>query len=271
MALLALSDLLYLLFNIPFCFGDFVLVTRNFPVLRSSAIYYSHVAIPLVNICLTMSIYIVVWLSYDRCIAVCSPHEFSAKQRLEVVKVRCLVSLGITVLVYIPSPLRQTFECIEEGCCVFDSSILSSRWYITYEFVREFYSRFLPAIAITGFNVAIIVTLNQVQKARREREPPNLMRDYRQDREKRLVFLLLAITVFFYVSTVPSALYKIIYNPTWTFVPYFRAVADILEVSGHVFNFVLYFLLSPEFRRTLISLYSYNDNIAMTSSIVQAQ
>lgn len=269
LARLALSDLLYLLFNIPFCFEDFSDVSRNYPVSKTSAIYYSHLAVPIVNTFLTMSIYIVVWLSYDRCIAVCSPHKFSARQRLEVVKIRCGISLALTLLVYIPSPLRQTFECGEEGCCVFDSSVLSSQWYITYELIREFYSRFIPALAITGFNVAIIITLHQVKKARRGREQPDVINEARQDRERRLVILLLAITVFFYVSTLPSALYKIISSHSLNFVPYFRAVADILEVSGHVFNFVLYFLFSPEFRKTLISLHRQDNNIAMTSSIVQ--
>lgn len=217
-----------------------------------------------------MSIYIVVWLSYDRCIAVCSPHKFSAKQRLEVVKVRCGISLVLTILIYIPSPLRQTYECAEEGCCVFDSNIVSSQWYIIYEIIREFYSRFIPALAITGFNVAIIVTLNQVKKTRRGRDyQVDVINESRQERERRLVLLLLAITVLFYVSTLPSALYKIIYNHSLTFFPYFRAVADILEVSGHVFNFVLYFLLSPEFRKTLLSLHGNQNNFAMTSSIVQ--
>lgn len=79
-----------------------------------------------------------------------------------------------------------------------------------------------------------------------------VVNDSRNEREVCLVFLLLAMTLLFYISSFPSALYKII--PLEDKVNVFRAIADVLEVSGHVFNFFLYFLLSPEFRKTLLLL-----------------
>lgn len=264
---LAVSDLLYLLFNVPFCMNDFARISEMQVVSAASAVYYANVGIPLVNLFLTMSEYIVVWLSYDRCLAVCSPQKFSAKQRMEVVRIRCGMSLLLTMFVYSLSPLRQTYNCDDDGCCVSESFYSEEPWYMGYEFFREIYSRFLPAVLITSFNVAIVVTLKQIK---RERDC-DIINEARQERERRLFFLLMAITVFFYVSAFPSAIYKVIMFNDMTFVPYFRAVADVLEVSGHVFNFVLYFLFSPDYRKALVDMTSagqQNNNIALSSTAI---
>ncbi|XP_037779020.1 probable G-protein coupled receptor B0563.6 [Penaeus monodon] len=264
---LAVSDLMYLLFNVPFCLEAFSKISHEMPVPRPAAFYYAHVGIPLVNLFLTMSEYIVVWLSYDRCLAVCRPHKFSSKQRLEVVRVRCLMSLALTICVYSLSPLSQTFCCEGADCCVIDSTFTKENvnWYTAYELFREIYSRFLPAIIITCFNAAIIYTLRQLK---REREGRDIINESRQERERRLFFLLMAITVFFYVSAIPSAMYKIIqFNDVF---PNFRAVADILEVSGHVFNFVLYFLFSPDYRRTLVGMTTGQPQMTVQTSSFHA-
>ena len=79
----------------------------------------------------------------------------------------------------------------------------------------------------------------------------------RYDREMCLVFLLVAITIFFCITAFPSALIKIIQSIKGEFRKQFnvyRSISDTLEVSGHVFNFCLYFMLSPDFRLTLFSL-----------------
>lgn len=126
----------------------------------------------------------------------------------------------------------------------------------------------MPAILITAFNVAIVVTLRQMG---RERDG-DVISEARQERERRLCLLLVAITVLFYVSAFPSAIYKILMFYDMDFVPYFRAVADVLEVSGHVFNFVLYFLFSPDYRKTLGAMLSTDphaqghNNVVMQSS-----
>ncbi|XP_068202918.1 probable G-protein coupled receptor B0563.6 [Palaemon carinicauda] len=263
---LAVSDLLYLLFNIPFCLEEFTKASQAQPMSKASAIYYAYIGIPTVNIFLSMSEYIVLWLSYDRCLAVCSPQKFSARQRLRVVRIRCAISLVVTLLVYSLSPFRQTYSCDGPNCCLKNNYFSEDTWYKGYEFFREFYSRFLPAFVITVFNVAIIVTLRRVK---RERDSPDVINEARKERERRLVCLLMAITVFFYITSFPSAIYKIImFNDSWDFVPYFRAVADVLEVSGHVFNFFLYFLFSPDYRRVLVGLTGQQQpNVYMSSSV----
>ena len=250
---LAVTDFLYLFFNIPFCLEVFIRVSKGHIVSDISAIYYAHIAVPMVNMFLTISVYIVVWLSYDRFLAVCKPQKFSIFQRVEVVHSRCILSVILTFVVYTPSSLRESLECNIEGCCVFNSKLLHTQWYIYYELFREIYSRLFPSILITFFNLAIIKHLRQTNHTRCT-EPSNLWQEGRLERERKLVLLLLSMTVLFYISSVPSAIYKIIPQENWRFLPYFRAVADVLEVSGHVFNFVLYFLFSPEFRKTLKSL-----------------
>lgn len=248
---LAVSDLLYLIFNVPFCLKDFSRIFGREVVSEVSALYYAHVGIPLVNLFLTMSEYIVMWLSYDRCLAVCSPHKFSAKQRMKVVRVRCGMTFLLTLFVYSLNPLRQTYSCDGPKCCVTESHYINTFWYMGYEFFREIYSRFLPAIMVTAFNVTIIVTLKQMK---RDREGHDIINESRQERERRLFFLLMAITVLFYISAFPSAIYKVLMFNDIHFIPYFRVVADVLEVSGHVFNFVVYFLFCPDYRKTLASM-----------------
>ena len=344
----------------------------------------------------------IVWLSYDRWLAVCKPQIFPTKQTLEVVHWRFAVTIIITFLVYVPSPFRLTYCCTQmqlsnEGmkCCVQESSLMNESWFYTYEFIREIYSRFLPGILITAFNGSIIYRL--FRRGRRfyqrrggspcSRDPPSAISalsaentagaeevsskevcrtiqypnlnccldiptspgpaekvelqlvseingdanrksssengikfaskackvikmapsmlrkpnltpsssdaedknqnplgrarlrvryiftsDSKTDREVCLVFLLLAITLFFYISSFPSALYKImpvnVSSEEEKVYDVFRAVADVLEVSGHVFNFCLYFLLSPDFRRTLLSLLPCLCRSASSSQII---
>ena len=404
LARLAATDLLYLIFNIPFCMKEFVLIIDGLLITSAaSAFYYSYVAIPIVNFFLTLSVYLIVWLSYDRWLAVCNPHKFPVKQNLAVVHQRFVTTIILTFIMYVPSPLRQSYECVEipqslrapscedfstqVGCCVFESEYMQHRWYYCYELIREIYSRFLPGILITIFNGAIIISLRFAKKSKTQHKKqfcniqikidsestsesektkhipshdsnvkcktlgnlPNslnccadieiesegiemptidlssrskecsdistdeckasesgscivlstdssvcqkypqcnlqdsqlfpepsehkkrrgkerlqhkdskhiLLQNTRNEREVCLVILLLAITLLFFLSSFPSALYKLI--PTkgakeQVVYNVFRAVADILELSGHVFNFCLYFLLSPEFRKTLLSI-----------------
>ncbi|KAK4300792.1 hypothetical protein Pmani_027026, partial [Petrolisthes manimaculis] len=134
---LAVSDLLYLTFNIPFCLSEFTKISGEQLVNWTSAVYYAHT------------------------------------------------------------------------------------WYLGYEFFREIYSRFVPAILITAFNVAIVVTLRQMG---RERDV-DVISEARQERERRLCLLLMAITVLFYISAFPSAIYKVLmFYDNMEFVVYFRSV-----------------------------------------------
>ncbi|CAL4146381.1 unnamed protein product, partial [Meganyctiphanes norvegica] len=134
--ILAFTDLLYLVFNIPFCLESFQRTFNMEPVSWSMALYYAHIGIPIVNIFLTHSIYTVVWLSYDRYLAVCRPTKFSSKQRFEVVHMRCGASLGLTVFIYMANPIRQRFTCVGEACCVTDNPIIEETWYKAYELIR---------------------------------------------------------------------------------------------------------------------------------------
>lgn len=252
-----MSDLLYLLFNVPFCLEDFVRVSESGQASsRGSAVYYAHIGVPVVNLFLTMSEYIVVWLSYDRCLAVCWPHKFSAKQRMHVVRERCGLSLALTVAVYCLSPLSQTYHCDGSLCCVKDSTYSNLTWFMGYELFREIYSRFLPALLVTVFNVAIVVTLRRLH---RERRAEDVISETRQERERRLFVLLMAVTVLFYVTAFPSAMYKVLPGDDSNLESILRPIADMLEVSGHVFNFVLYFLFSPDYRRTLVGMAAPHD------------
>ncbi|KAK7081738.1 hypothetical protein SK128_027524 [Halocaridina rubra] len=261
---LAISDLLYLTLNIPFCLKEFAQVSHQHSVSRASAIYYAYIGIPVVNFFLSMSEYIVVWLSYDRCLAVCNPQKFTAKQRLRVVRIRTVTTFFFTIFVYSLSPLRQTYHCEGSKCFVVDNAIIEKAWYKGYESIREVYSRFLPAIVITVYNAAIIVKLKHMKKAR---GGPDVITEARQERERRLICLLLAITVFFYISAFPSAIYKILmFSDKFHFIPYFRAVADMLEVSGHVFNFFLYFLFCSDYRKVLVSFMSNQQPNTFVSS-----
>ncbi|KAF2353613.1 G protein-coupled receptor rhodopsin-like, partial [Trinorchestia longiramus] len=181
LARLAASDLLYLLFNIPFCLEEFAFTSDGLPVSESAAIYYAYIAVPVVNFFLTLSVYIIVWLSYDRWLAVCNPHKFPTQQTLVVVHRRCVVTFLVTFAMYVPCPLRQTYTCYPSSsdaeatvCCVHESEYMGHQWYYFYEFCREVYSRFLPGILITAFNFAIIWTLRLAKRGKKFNSNPKL-------------------------------------------------------------------------------------------------
>lgn len=79
----------------------------------------------------------------------------------------------------------------------------------------------------------------------------------RHDRERRLVLLLVAIIVAFFVTNIPSAILSVTYsdrNKNRLGFQVFRAVANNLEFLNFGLSFVLYFLFSRDIRGAFVSI-----------------
>lgn len=76
--------------------------------------------------------------------------------------------------------------------------------------------------------------------------------------EQRLVNLLTAIIITFFITMTPATALSLIYtdhfDDHWGF-QIFRAIANILEICNFSLNFFIYCLCSKQFREALLSLF----------------
>lgn len=149
-----------------------------------------------------------------------------------------------------------------------------------YIYVEESIIRFGPAIILAALNFLIIVRFRQITNRKAGllnasgesggvgngmSEGP-LLRGERISRrlyneEKRLVILLTAIVVLFFITILPSSFLSIFYTEddctsnTYGF-QIFRAIANTLELCNFALNFYIYFLCSKEFRKKFLSFFA---------------
>lgn len=247
------------------------------------AFFYSHLEIPMANMFMASSIFIVVCLTVDRFISVCLPEKFrSAQTSAKPGKVILLcyifafiISAPLAFLKYVCKTNENitneyTYSSPENTDI---THLMPWRMYII---VEEIIIRFGPAIILASLNFLIIVRFRQITNRKADlltgdcssgSGGPNdqlLLRGERISKriykeEKRLVVLLTAIVVLFFITTTPVAFLAIFYSESmkqnFAF-QIFRAMANDLELCNFALNFYIYFLCSKEFRKKFLSFFT---------------
>ncbi|ODN00950.1 putative G-protein coupled receptor AH9.1 [Orchesella cincta] len=274
---LAFSDLGVLLFAVGMMIRQINLHSEKS---WAMAFFYSHLEIPMANMFMASSIFIVVCLTIDRFISVCLPARFrSAQTSARPGKV---IFLCYCVAFIISAPLAFLKHVCAMVDPVTNETIYSSpentkitlkyAWKM-YIITEEIIIRFGPAIILASLNFLIILRFRQITKKRREilnaggdatGNDQLLLRGERISKriykeEKRLVVLLTAIVVLFFITTTPVAFLAILYSDkmhkNFAF-QIFRAMANDLELCNFALNFYIYFLCSKEFRKKFLSFFT---------------
>lgn len=250
---LALSDLLFSIVALPYPF------LVNFPPRVAAAygfvLYYRYYSIAFFNLCLMISMYLVMLLAVERYLVTYSP------QRAKTLMQPCAtVSLVAAVYVLCCGATVPYFLNMRVVACVDatgrDFYELRQRWAETstqHTWLTAYMTWCWPCVAVFGpLLVLLVCNLRLVLTLRSSlllqcRCPSNA----RQKLHSYRVTLLLIIIVFMAIVLItPAELLKLI-NPykTWGPVGFVIAdVANVLQATNFAFNFMLYCAVDRRFR-----------------------
>ncbi|XP_069195649.1 alpha-2B adrenergic receptor-like [Procambarus clarkii] len=162
---LAVANLLVCVVLLPF-----TLHTHDTPVPYPAALYFAHIEVPVGNALIASSVYIVVGLSIDRFVAVCYPRKYRNLHSHYVASVRISLSFVIAFIMYVPMAFYKMVVpasgfpskfLIEENL-----QVVSTRWFMVYEYLLEICVRFAPAILLAVLNTWIIVEFKRISRRR---------------------------------------------------------------------------------------------------------
>lgn len=231
---------------------------------RSLAGYYAHFGWSLSIAAQILSFYLMGMFAFERFLAVCR-HDLYPRSQTDSMYVHGVVTATVVVLlVYVPTMVVGSVDNVDGDWLPTDGYSKQHQWhawYPAYAWLREIFSRLVPAVVITFCNVRITMRLSHLRSIQEGfgRGVPAT----RRERERRLVLLLFWFTALFYIFNAPVTVYYLGFLHTSqdhcgkhvaSRLLTFAAISNLLQMMGNVSNFVLYFLISPEFHNTLCSL-----------------
>ncbi|XP_068224522.1 probable G-protein coupled receptor B0563.6 [Palaemon carinicauda] len=209
------------------------------------------------NLC---GIILILGLSVDRYIAVCQPHQYVSTESYERMKIFIAVAYILPGLLYMPHFFYEVPQHVTGDVWTLKThtslqKLLWNIWVITVQLVHDV----IPCLLIVGFNVKILCSVVRLGRTR-----DTMLSSTRalagNRKEKRIVYLLLALTLNFLVTCIPGALFRGVY--TWLgdfcyFNPEHETVMKVclsLEIAGFTSDSVLYFAMDREYRDTFCYL-----------------
>ncbi|XP_037795263.1 uncharacterized protein LOC119590659 [Penaeus monodon] len=229
----------------------------------SWAFYFAHFEQPLYDVFNCSYAWIIVGLSRDRHQAVCRPHQYTVAASHERAAWRIALAYAFSVVVYAPHCFAQepVFSAEHAGWHVTGTDLFSSRAWAAWAVLSQALHRLVPAAILVGLNTKILVAVSRlgnssVRPGGRPGSSPS------RRRERQITNLLLALTLSFLVTNVPAAAIKLVYIAMGQHcqihagMEIARSIANCLEMAGYSADFLLYFLMNPEYRRDLHGLLS---------------
>ncbi|XP_037775746.1 uncharacterized protein LOC119572880 isoform X1 [Penaeus monodon] len=291
MRTLAIVDMVLCLLTIPVCLSNGGHAATSY----STALYYALFGWSMSIGAQIFSYYLMVWFAYDRFLAVCRHAEYRSSQRREVFNRRVVGTLAGVAALYLPTVLVGDLCQEASGNWVPIDGYSEERikgWYRVYTWGREVISRLVPAVLITVCNIKITLKLRQLRSVRESFISG--ISPARREKERRLVFLLFWITALFFVYNTPVTVFYVVFLDQNILdahhidhadygVLVFGSLSNLLQMLGNVSNFVLYFLVNPDFHRTLQAMFgvraaddaadkdSYRSTIRRTQSVNATQ
>ena len=229
------------------------------------AVYVANIELPLYNSLNCCCVYIIVALSLDRYLAVCNSHNYSPLREFSNLPKRVALAFTIPILIYIPmcfvnKPVES--DCYSPGIITYhigEGPLYNKTIWKIWAVLVQIVHRLFPAFALTFINVRLLSTISKLRTQRSSMARKGSLN--RSQRDRQLIQVLLALTVIFLLTNVPSGVLYILYVLSDNFcessVPHeiFRGIANCLEMSSYCCDFFLYFLMNWEYRRGLKLLY----------------
>ncbi|OQR75623.1 7 transmembrane receptor-like [Tropilaelaps mercedesae] len=236
----------------------------------SSAFFFAHLEMPLVNAFMASSVFLVVAVTIDRYWSVCLPTRYADIHNERQARVAITMSFVFAFILYIPvafqkypvpivtesDAMNATESLVEFHACEW-SEVSTHPAFKLYLLIKEVAVRMGPAIVVVILNTCIIVTFRRLQKKRASLLGSSA-EGKRLAEEQRLVILLVAIVIMFLICMTPAAILTVIISDHYeNHLPFqiFRAIANNMEMLNFASNFYVYCLCSSEIRRTFFQLF----------------
>nr|XP_045594725.1 probable G-protein coupled receptor AH9.1 [Procambarus clarkii]XP_045594726.1 probable G-protein coupled receptor AH9.1 [Procambarus clarkii] len=239
----------------------------------SVAIYFAHFFFTLFYILQTFTLYIILWISYDRFLALWNFKRFHDVQNRRVFRIRVIVTALLCVVIHLKHLFEVQVTCSEsrewnggtedpsEGCeggiwVINDDLHYLSRkssWRVVLWVLRGLLVLVAPIILVLVFNGGIVAGLVH----RRLHNAASTIRTRGQAYSS--IYIALAISATFILCTVPATVHATFYadNINNCRGPYseevFRAVANLLLIGEHLTHF-LFLSFNETFRIELRTL-----------------
>lgn len=268
---LALSDLLSLCMVVSMIVNYQQEETRFF----STAVWYAHFALFMINVPMSVSVLVVVCITVDRFYSVCRPTHFAAIHTERCARLAIAGSVAFAVLVWLPMCfLMHPVECVEPSCSPpdnrtwwavrFNSELFPEDWYRPYAWVRQVLLSFIPIILLVVLNALTLRGFLRLRTRRNEMArssasgslqltvSPNA--EGRHRKEQHIIPLLVAVMITFSATMLPSGIVDAMHTDDpedEATYEVFRAVGNNLEILSHALNFYMYILCSRTVRVAL--------------------
>ncbi|XP_068238884.1 probable G-protein coupled receptor B0563.6 [Palaemon carinicauda] len=253
---LAIVDICLCVLTTPVCLANSGHTPSNFFLAK----YYSMFGWSLSIGSQIVSFYLMVWFAYDRYLAVCCHEKYPKSLRYEKFRGRVIFTITFVVILYTPT-MFVGLVCPEDDAWkpLDGYRNIHKHWYKAYSWVREIFSRLVPAGFMTIFNIKIALRLKHLRSIRdgfTNGVPPS-----RRDKERKLVVLLFWVTALFYIYNTPVTIYYLLFLNHSILSPEredevltFGVISNLIQMIGNVSNFTVYFLINPEYQKTLKGL-----------------
>lgn len=236
--------------------------------------YSVNIFYPLCMIAKTLSLYIMVLISLERCLAVCKPlqvHLWCTKGNT----LKVLIGVSVFSILF---NLSRVFEYRLDLSQGFDKAQLEftdlnpvrTQWYFLWYYVilSIIFEYLLPFMIMLVANAKIISVMYQKTKER-------LILTKQQQKEQKITKMLLVVTIFFGICHALSMATKLIesltsnstskefqLNPIWVLLV---SISSLLIIFHAATTFVIYHLFCEKYRNTLQGLIKCKGNDVFTS------
>ena len=244
----------------------FMVISHKNPGVQFWRIYEAHIFLPLSNVCVTASVFIVVLLTIERFLFVRHPLWAKATCDRASAKVKILLILFISLIHNIPRFMAFYVREYKPGYYIIDSTdfrksdhFLGISWYYNISI------HFMPLIILSAANTYLLYAVMQARIQRETLQIRNNKEAAWHKEQVRLTITLISIICLFIVCIIPSAFADFpvayfLFGGDKTEMEFRRSdfylilqyIANLLVWCNLSLNFVLYCAFNEKFRRIMI-------------------
>ena len=283
---LILSNLILMILSVPWLLDRARDPAKQCPP-HSYAFYHAHFELPLLNICATFSLYVLVCMSFERYLSVCRPALFRRFHRPSTARLVLASSALCALALQAPLGVGEGVNSCSIDCWnhIESTDVTATPYWLAYVSTCQILTRFLPSAFIIGLNIRMMIqfrrlitkrslmTTNAVSVSQLNTPssshlnlsvqvslPPTAsktLKTYHANKDERRLMLLLALVIALVLfCIIPSGVASILVASS---VPsavgkrpvYFMAVANGLELAHYAVIAIVFCFCNNDIRRRL--------------------
>lgn len=232
--------------------------------------FYSHWYLLLINSFICTGSLLIAIVTAERYFLVCHPLKFRFLHSKQATYIALVTIVIISFIIHIPHAIDRYVA--QHVSAITNTTYYTREWNmvvrrnIVYKYVwpyiRQTFYSFLPMLCLIIFNPLIIRAYRRTARQRRKMKANQTKEEAINSKdERRILILLLSISLVFLVCMTPQAVLGILMsslpvsliNTVGFFT--FRIVAHLLEKVNFAANYYAYSLASREFRKSFMEVF----------------